>query len=136
LGRNLATHVAHLEAKVEKERIGVTRLTSPLSPDSAKRALDSKEFSENLSSLRVEEVDRDPAHEIIERATQRDPVAFASLYEHGMTKIYRYIYYQVSHRQEAEDLTAQVFSRPGKPLPITGSASALFLRGCIGSPTI
>ena len=46
---------------------------------------------------------------IIEQARLGEPVAFGHLYDLHHPKIYRYIFLKVSHREEAEDLTHQVF---------------------------
>ena len=46
---------------------------------------------------------------IIRRAVRGDSSAFGSLYDHYQPKIYRFVLIKVSHREEAEDLTHQVF---------------------------
>ena len=43
------------------------------------------------------------------RATQGDRAAYGALYGRYVDKIYRYIYFKVGHRDEAEDLTSQTF---------------------------
>ena len=43
-------------------------------------------------------------------AAHRDPAAFAVLYRHYVTPVYRYLYKWVGSPAEAEDLTSQVFS--------------------------
>jgi len=47
--------------------------------------------------------------ELAQRASQRDPDAFAELYHAYVEKIYKYIYYKVGNPCEAEDLCDQVF---------------------------
>jgi RNA polymerase sigma-70 factor (ECF subfamily) len=47
----------------------------------------------------------------VRRATERDPDAFARLYDHYANAIYRYCALQVPRPADAEDLTAQVFLR-------------------------
>src|SRR3954471_21174101 len=47
--------------------------------------------------------------ELAQRASQRDPDAFAVLYDAYVEKIYKYIYYKVGNPSEAEDLCEQVF---------------------------
>lgn len=43
------------------------------------------------------------------RLYDRDPEAFGELYDNYAPRIYRYIYFKVATRFEAEDLTAEVF---------------------------
>jgi len=40
---------------------------------------------------------------------QKDPEAFGKLYDEYVEKIYRFIFFKVSNREEAEDLTSEVF---------------------------
>ncbi|OGY44907.1 MAG: hypothetical protein A2729_03955 [Candidatus Buchananbacteria bacterium RIFCSPHIGHO2_01_FULL_39_14] len=51
-------------------------------------------FEENLLLLRLK---------------RKDPEAFAKLYDLYVTPIYRFIYFKVPTRQDAEDLTSEVF---------------------------
>jgi RNA polymerase sigma-70 factor, ECF subfamily len=46
---------------------------------------------------------------LVERATHRDQVAFAALYDQFLGPVYRYVFYRVSNRVDAEDLSEQVF---------------------------
>lgn len=46
---------------------------------------------------------------LIKRAIRGDASAFGSLYDYYQPKIYRFVLIKVSHREEAEDLTHQVF---------------------------
>ncbi len=46
---------------------------------------------------------------LVRRAQERDPDAFAQLYEQHFDRIYRYILLRVWNQTEAEDLTQQVF---------------------------
>jgi RNA polymerase sigma-70 factor (ECF subfamily) len=48
---------------------------------------------------------------LVQRAIRHDREAFARLYDRFVDKIFRYIYYKVGTRAEAEDLTAQVFMK-------------------------
>lgn len=41
--------------------------------------------------------------------THRDPEAYAVLYDHYIARIYRFLYFKVSQKEEAEDLTSEVF---------------------------
>jgi len=43
------------------------------------------------------------------RLKKKDPDAFAEVYDLYVTPIYRFIYFKVSSRQDAEDLTSEVF---------------------------
>lgn len=47
--------------------------------------------------------------ELIGRAKEYDPVAFAQIYERYYQSIYNYVYYRVGDSSLAEDLTAEVF---------------------------
>lgn len=51
----------------------------------------------------------DGEQQLILRAIRGEAPAFGSLYDHYQPQIYRFIYLKVSHREEAEDLTHQVF---------------------------
>jgi RNA polymerase sigma-70 factor, ECF subfamily len=46
---------------------------------------------------------------IVRRAAAHDAQAFARLYDRFVDKIFKYIYYKIGSRSDAEDLTAQVF---------------------------
>ncbi|MFA7201585.1 MAG: sigma-70 family RNA polymerase sigma factor [Candidatus Paceibacterota bacterium] len=48
-------------------------------------------------------------HEILKKAIAGESSAFGSLYDTYQPLIYRFVYLRVSHREEAEDLTHQVF---------------------------
>ena len=48
-------------------------------------------------------------HEILKKAIAGESSAFGSLYDIYQPLLYRFIYLRVSHREEAEDLTHQVF---------------------------
>jgi RNA polymerase sigma-70 factor, ECF subfamily len=50
-------------------------------------------------------------------AAQRDPACFAALYEENFARIYAYIVRRVRSRDDAEDLTAEVFHQALKNLP-------------------
>ncbi len=51
----------------------------------------------------------DGEEKLITAAISGKTEAFGLLYDHYQPKIYRFIYLKVSHREEAEDLTHQVF---------------------------
>ncbi len=44
-------------------------------------------------------------------AAQRDPTRFAELYEFNFSRVYAYIAHRVGNREDAQDLTAEVFRR-------------------------
>ncbi|MEK7606742.1 MAG: RNA polymerase sigma factor [Patescibacteria group bacterium] len=48
--------------------------------------------------------------------TERDPEAYTALYDWYVKHIYRFILFKVSHREDAEDLTAGVFLKVWKHL--------------------
>ena len=48
---------------------------------------------------------------LVKLAQKGDPEAFGLLYEHYLTKIYRFILIKVSHREQAEDITHLTFLR-------------------------
>lgn len=45
------------------------------------------------------------------RLKKKDPEAFSKVYDLYVTPIYRFIYFKVSSRQDAEDLTSEVFMK-------------------------
>lgn len=51
----------------------------------------------------------DGEEKIVALATGGDPKAFGALYDHYQPQIYRFVYLKVGSREEAEDLTHQVF---------------------------
>ncbi len=50
-------------------------------------------------------------------AAQNDPTRFAELYENNFERVYAFIARRVRHRDEAEDLTAEVFHKASANLP-------------------
>ena len=46
---------------------------------------------------------------LIEGAVKRDKTAFATLYDKHVGQVYRHVYYHVSNRVDAEDITQEVF---------------------------
>jgi RNA polymerase sigma-70 factor, ECF subfamily len=61
-----------------------------------------------------------PAREeadLVRRARDGDAEAFGVLYEHYLEPIYRYVYFRVASRPDAEDLTEQVFIKAWEALP-------------------
>ncbi len=51
---------------------------------------------------------------LVRRAVQRDREAFASLYDRHVEHVYKHIYYMVSNKSDAEDITQEVFIRAWK----------------------
>jgi len=63
-------------------------------------------------------VSRDEAEErLLVEAAQRDPIRFRELYEINFERVYAYVARRVPDRDEAEDLTADVFHRALASLP-------------------
>jgi len=54
---------------------------------------------------------------LLERTIQGDTEAFGDLYERYLDEIHRYVFYRVSDRFEAEDLTETVFLKAWEALP-------------------
>lgn len=48
-------------------------------------------------------------HNLVARAKEGEAEAFGLLYDFYMPRIYRFVLFRVSHREEAEDLTHQTF---------------------------
>ena len=61
----------------------------------------------NISSAKLEE--NDPILGLIAKTKKGDPGAFAEIYNLYFKKIYRFIYFRVSHKETAEDLAEDVF---------------------------
>ena len=54
-------------------------------------------------------LENDADERLLIEAAQRDPIHFAELYENNFDRIYAYIVHRVQNRDEAQDLTAEVF---------------------------
>jgi RNA polymerase sigma-70 factor (ECF subfamily) len=54
--------------------------------------------------------------ELIERA-KRDPREFGALYDRYFLRIYKFVYSRVRDQNDAEDITAEVFTRSLKAMP-------------------
>ena len=59
--------------------------------------------------MRVVEYETD--ERLLIEAAQRDPLQFAELYENNFDRVYAFMSYRVRDRDEAQDLTAEVFHR-------------------------
>lgn len=51
------------------------------------------------------------------RHAQADPTAFAPIYHHYVTSVYRYVFSKIGNHMEAEDITAEVFMDELRQLP-------------------
>src|SRR3990167_9724255 len=60
---------------------------------------------------------RDDLHALVERVKNGDSVAFDELYIHVFTPIYRYVYFRVKRKEDAEDIAQTVFLRSYQSLP-------------------
>ena len=60
------------------------------------------------------------------QATRANPAAFEGLYNHYVTRVYRYVYARVNSRDEALDLTQQVFLKALDALPNYRSRGGAF----------
>jgi len=58
-----------------------------------------------------------PSDAALVRAAQRDPLAFAPLYQRYATPVYRYCFRQTADPEAAADLTAQIFTKALEALP-------------------
>lgn len=56
-------------------------------------------------------------HALVLKAQQGDADAFGELYEHHAPGIFRFVYAHLEQRQDAEDLTEEVFFRAWRSLP-------------------
>ncbi len=59
----------------------------------------------------------DPDEQRLVDAAQRQPAAFAALYDRYLVRIYRYLLNRVGNTTDAEDLTSQVFLDALRALP-------------------
>lgn len=67
-----------------------------------------------------------PTPELIQRARQGDHGSISWLFERYQPVIFRYLYYRISDREAAEDLTSEVFVRMLRGLPGYQTQSAPF----------
>ena len=56
-------------------------------------------------------MDKDAILLLVAKAKQGDQEAFGILYEEYLTPVYRFIYFHVRHKNEAEDIAQNVFVR-------------------------
>jgi RNA polymerase sigma-70 factor (ECF subfamily) len=57
----------------------------------------------------VRAVEYETDERLLIEAAQRDPLRFAELYENNFERVYAYVAYRLRDRNEAEDVTAEVF---------------------------
>ena len=53
---------------------------------------------------------------LVQRAIERDKAAFTALYDNYINQVYRHVYYRVSNRTDAEDITQEVFIKAWKAI--------------------
>jgi len=79
------------------------------------------------------EILADEAELAVRAATE--PVAFASIYDHYLPRVYKYMRYRVGDMSEAEDLTSLVFERVLTKSEIIARSGGLLPAGSLPSPT-
>ena len=57
----------------------------------------------------AESSNKNQVEELVRKAMRGDEAAFGQIYDLYFEKIYRFVYYRVSHREAAEDLVSEVF---------------------------
>ncbi len=77
----------------------IKQTASPSNPVNRANQADTTQRSAQVSEER----------ELVLRSIRHDQQAFGQLYDRFVDKIYKYIYYRVNSKTEAEDLTAHVF---------------------------
>jgi RNA polymerase sigma-70 factor (ECF subfamily) len=60
--------------------------------------------------------EQDSEKSLIEKAIQRDRSAFTALYDRYVDQVYRHVYYKLSNRTEAEDITQETFVKAWKAI--------------------
>ena len=63
------------------------------------------------------QIPQDKLQQLVQKASQGDAGAFGKLYDVYLDTIYRYVYYKVGARIEAEDLTSQIFVKAWEAMP-------------------
>ena len=59
--------------------------------------------------MQVRALEYETDERLLIEAAQRDPLRFAELYENNFNRVYAFVAYRVRDRDEAQDLTAEVF---------------------------
>lgn len=78
---------------------------------------------------------REEERRLVQSAIAHDAVAFAALYDLHVVRVYRHIYYLVHDVKQTEDLTAQIFLKPGRRSLAIRNAERPSLPGSCVSPT-
>lgn len=60
---------------------------------------------------------KQPESKLVALARRGDPDAFGDLYELYLDELYRYVFYRLNHKEDAEDLTESVFLKAWAGLP-------------------
>jgi len=81
-----------------------------------------------MQLLQSDNVARDAPteEELVVRAKGGDRAAFADLYEMHLDRVFRYFFYRTGHRQDAENLTEQVFLKAWQAIPTYNHRGAPF----------
>ncbi len=83
--------------------------TMPSTATNSPAALPAQLTNENQRDNGQRPSQMNEERELVLRSIRRDQQAFAQLYDRFVDKIFKYIYYRVNSKTEAEDLTAHVF---------------------------
>lgn len=76
--------------------------------NTSQSSINEPEITQEDSSLEIEN--------LVTQAINGDTEAFGELYTHHVTKIYRYVYYNVHNKERAEDITQEVFLKAWKAI--------------------
>ena len=76
--------------------------------NTSQSSINEPEITQEDSSLEIEH--------LVTQAINGDTEAFGELYTHHVTKIYRYVYYNVHNKERAEDITQEVFLKAWKAI--------------------
>src|SRR5215469_15831280 len=83
---------------------------------------------------RMNILEREPDERTLIEAAQNQPARFAELYEQNFDRIYAFFARRVSTREEAQDLTAEFFTRPLLPSAASGGKEPRSSLGSMASP--
>jgi RNA polymerase sigma-70 factor (ECF subfamily) len=71
--------------------------------------------------------DQNSEEYLVQRAVKRDRAAFTALYECCVDRVYQHVYYSVSSRVDAEDITQEVFIKAWKAIDKYKKTGAPFI---------